>query len=157
MNIFAGRSTPRRRKQKNPLRLPPALGLDAEKRDGRGRVADGRERVLPVAVSAAAALAPDLPASVAGDLPASVAGDLPAARELGDDAGAGCARPGWAFPAAAGTCSSAAFCGVAGAVPRGSFGVRGCRFLPVRTEDGKIHFVGLFPGEEVLQLHGKFS
>jgi len=27
VNIFAGRSAPRRRKQKNPLRLPPTLGL----------------------------------------------------------------------------------------------------------------------------------
>ena len=86
--------------------LPQALGLDAEKQDGRGRVTDGRERVLPVVVSAvltvsaAAVLAADLPASVAGDLPVAVF-----AGELDDGAGAGCARPGWAFPAAAGTCS----------------------------------------------------
>lgn len=79
------------------LATPPlGLGLDAEKRvaDGRGRVADGvadgRGRV---AVSA----------ELAADHPASVAGDRPVA--VDDGAGAGGARPGWAFPAAAGTCS----------------------------------------------------
>uniref|UniRef100_A0A0D9VEP1 Zinc finger GRF-type domain-containing protein n=1 Tax=Leersia perrieri TaxID=77586 RepID=A0A0D9VEP1_9ORYZ len=40
--------------------------------------------------------------SAAADLPASVAGDDDA---LDDAAGAGCARPSWAFLAAAGTCS----------------------------------------------------
>jgi hypothetical protein len=78
------------------LATPPlGLGLDAEK-----RVADGRGRV---AVSA----------ELAADHPASVAGDRPVA--VDDGAGAGGARPGWAFPAAAGTCSWAVFWGVAGA------------------------------------------
>jgi hypothetical protein len=76
-----------------PLRSTPLATrhtTDAEKRisDGRGRVADGRGPV-------ADGRGPDLQASVAGDLSAA----------MDDGAGAGCARPGWAFPAAAGTCS----------------------------------------------------